>query len=119
MINSLEREILSRKISSILSVSFSIKSSLKYFKAAYKYEPMKDGDKIKWVYLKPNPLGLESVGLTGYNDPKEILDLVEEHINYELIWQKELENKLNDFYEAMAWEKPNPNLAKASQFFGF
>jgi len=92
---------------------------LKYFKAAYKYEPMKDGDKIKWVYLKPNPLGLESVGLTGYNDPKEILDLVEEHINYELIWQKELENKLNDFYEAMAWEKPNPNLALASQFFGF
>ena len=92
---------------------------LKYFKAAYKYEPMKDGDKIKWVYLKPNPLGLESVGLTGYNDPKEILDLVEEHINYELIWTKELENKLNDFYEAMAWEKPNPNLALASQFFGF
>ena len=92
---------------------------LKYFKAAYKYEPMKDGDKIKWVYLKPNPLGLESVGLTGYNDPKEILDLVEEHINYELIWQKELENKLDDFYEAMAWEKPNPNLALASQFFGF
>ena len=92
---------------------------LKYFKAAYKYEPMKDGDKIKWVYLKPNPLGLESVGLTGYNDPKEILDLVEEHIHYELIWQKELENKLDDFYKAMTWEKPNPNLALASQFFGF
>jgi DNA polymerase elongation subunit (family B) len=92
---------------------------LKYFKAAYKYEPMKDGDKIKWVYLKPNPLGLDSVGLTGYNDPKEILDLVEQHIDYELIWKKELENKLDDFYEAMAWEKPNPNLAKASQFFGF
>ena len=92
---------------------------LKYFKAAYKYEPMKDGDKIKWVYLKPNPLGLESVGLTGYNDPKQILDLVEQHIDYDLIWQKELENKLDDFYSAMGWEKPNPNLAKASQFFGF
>jgi len=92
---------------------------LKYFKAAYKYEPMKDGDKIKWVYLKPNPLGLESVGLTGYNDPKEILDLVEQHIDYELIWTKELENKLDDFYIAMKWEKPNPNLALASQFFGF
>ena len=92
---------------------------LKYFKAAYKYEPMKDGDKIKWVYLKPNPLGLDSVGLTGYNDPKQILDLVEQHIDYDLIWQKELENKLDDFYSAMNWEKPNPNLAKASQFFGF
>ena len=92
---------------------------LKYYDAPYKYEPMKDGDKIKWVYLKPNPLGLESVGLTGYNDPKQILDLVEQHIDYDLIWQKELENKLDDFYKAMSWEKPNPNLAKASQFFGF
>ena len=92
---------------------------LKYFKAPYKYEPMKDGDKIKWVYLKNNPLGLDSVGLTGYNDPKQILDLVKQYIDYDLIWQKELENKLDDFYSAMGWEKPNPNLAKASQFFDF
>ena len=92
---------------------------LKYYDAPYKYEPMKDGDKIKWVYLKSNPLGLESVGMTGYNDPKQILDLVQQYIDYDLIWQKELENKLDDFYKAMDWEKPNPNLAKASQFFGF
>ena len=92
---------------------------LKYYNAAYKYEPMKDGDKIKWVYLKNNPLGLQTVGLTGYNDPKEILDLVENYIDYDLIWEKELENKLDDFYKAMDWDKPNPNLAKASQFFSF
>ena len=46
---------------------------------------MKDGDKIKWVYLKNNPLGLDSVGMTGYNDPKEILDLVKGYIDYDLI----------------------------------
>src|SRR5210317_757390 len=92
---------------------------LKYYNAPYKYEPMKDGDKIKWVYLKNNPLGLQSVGLTGYNDPKEILDLVEQHIDYDLIWKKELENKLDDFYKAMDWDKPNPNMAAASKFFGF
>jgi DNA polymerase elongation subunit (family B) len=92
---------------------------LNYYKVPYKYEPMKDGDKIKWVYLKNNPLGLDSVGMTGYNDPPEILDLVKEYIDYELIWQKELENKLDDFYLAMKWEKPSPNLKKASQFFGF
>jgi DNA polymerase elongation subunit (family B) len=92
---------------------------LKYYTAAFKYEPMKDGDKIKWVYLKNNPLGLQTVGLTGYNDPKEILDLVEEYIDYDLIWEKELDNKLDDFYSAMNWDKPNPNLALASQFFSF
>jgi|TARA_B100000085_G_scaffold285597_1_gene322386 DNA polymerase elongation subunit (family B) len=92
---------------------------LKYYKVPYKYEPMKDGDKVKWVYLKNNPLGLDSVALTGYNDPKEILDLVKGYIDYDLIWQKELENKLDDFYEAMDWEKPSANMKKASQFFGF
>ena len=31
---------------------------------------MKDGDKIKWVYLKNNPLGLDSVGMTGIQRPE-------------------------------------------------
>ena len=92
---------------------------LKHFKCPYKYEPMKDGDKIKWVYLKNNPMGLDSVGLTGYNDPPKILELVKNYIDYDLLWEKELENKLDDFYNAMDWDKPNPNLQKASQFFGF
>ena len=92
---------------------------LKFFKCPYKYEPMKDGDKIKWVYLKSNQMGLETTALTGYNDPPQILDLVKRYIDYDLIWKKELENKLDDFYNAMGWDKPNPNLKKASQFFGF
>ena len=28
---------------------------------------MRDGDKIKWVYLKENPLGLDGLGFFGYN----------------------------------------------------
>jgi DNA polymerase elongation subunit (family B) len=92
---------------------------LKFYKCPYKYEPMKDGDKIKWVYLKSNQMGLETTALTGYNDPPQILDLVKRYIDYDLIWKKELENKITDFYNAMDWDKPNPNLKKASQFFGF
>ena len=80
---------------------------------------MRDGDKVKWVYLKNNPLGLDSTALKGHNDPPQILKFVEQYINYDKIWEKELENKLGDFYEAMNWEKPNSNLQKASQFFGF
>ena len=92
---------------------------LKFFKCPYKYEPMKDGDKIKWVYLKNNEMGLETTGLTGYNDPPQILDLVKRYIDYDLIWKRELENKLDDFYNAMNWDKPNPNLKTASKFFEF
>jgi len=92
---------------------------LKKFNAPYKYEPMKDGDKIKWVYLKKNPLGLETTAFTGHSDPPEINAFIERYIDYDLIWEKELNNKLDDFYKAMDWEKPNPNLAAASQFFSF
>ena len=92
---------------------------LKKFDAPYKYEPMKDGDKIKWVYLKKNPLGLQTTGFTGHSDPPEINAFIEQYIDYDLIWEKELNNKLDDFYKAMDWEKPNPNLAAAAQFFSF
>ena len=92
---------------------------LKKFNAPYKYEPMKDGDKIKWVYLKKNPLGLDTTAFTGHSDPPEINAFIEKYIDYDLIWEKELNNKLDDFYNAMNWDKPNPNLAAASQFFSF
>ena len=92
---------------------------LKHFNTPYKYEPIKDGDKIKFVYLRSNPLGLESIGFTGYNDPKEILDLVETYVDYDLIWESDLKNKLDDFYKALSWETPNANLETASQFFNF
>jgi len=92
---------------------------LKHFNAPYKYEPMKDGDKVKWVYLKKNPLGLDAVAFTGHNDPPQINQFIQQYIDYDLIWEKELNNKLDDFYNAMGWDKPNPNLAAASQFFAF
>jgi DNA polymerase elongation subunit (family B) len=92
---------------------------LKKFNAPFKYEPMKDGDKIKWVYLKKNPLGLETTGFTGHSDPPEINEFIQQYIDYDLIWEKELNNKLDDFYKAMNWDKPNPNLAHAAQFFSF
>lgn len=56
---------------------------------------------------------------TGHSDPPEINAFIQQYIDYDLIWEKELNNKLDDFYKAMDWEKPNPNLATASQFFSF
>ena len=38
-------------------------------------------------------------------DLPQILSL-EQYIDYDKIWEKELENKLGDFL-AMGWEKPN------------
>ena len=63
-----------------------------------------------------------SVRLMNNNDISEVA--VIERQAFPTMWppipfKKELDNKLDDFYKAMNWEKPSPNLKKASQFFGF
>ena len=70
---------------------------LSHFKVEMKFEPLKGGDKIKWVYLKQNPFGLDAVAFTGYNDPKEIKDLIETYIDYDKIFERELLKKLEDY----------------------
>ena len=35
-------------------------------------EPIRDGEKIKWIYLKNNELGLDALAFRGYEDPPEL-----------------------------------------------
>ena len=37
-------------------------------------EEIKNREKIKWVYLKQNPLGISQIAFKGYDDPDKILD---------------------------------------------
>ena len=56
---------------------------LKFFDCPYKHEPIRDGEKVKWVYLKNNPLGIDTLAFKDYNDPKEILDFITTYIDRE------------------------------------
>jgi DNA polymerase elongation subunit (family B) len=90
---------------------------LVHFGLENQYEPLKDGDKIKWVYLKQNPYGLEGLAMNGYNDPKEIIDLVNTYIDYDKIFERELLKKLEDFYGALNWGKVLSASKTAEKFF--
>lgn len=92
---------------------------LKHYKCSSKYEPMKNGDKIKWCYLKTNPFGLDSLGFKGYGDAPEIMDIVNKYIDYDRIFDAELLNKLIDFYNALGWDNPVSNKKQAEKFFSF
>jgi DNA polymerase elongation subunit (family B) len=92
---------------------------LKFFNCPYKHEPIRDGDKVKWVYLKTNPLGLDTLAFKDYNDPKEVMDFIETYIDRDKIFETELENKLDDFYNALKWEKATIETKTAKKFFAF
>ena len=76
---------------------------LKYFKVGNTYEPIRNSEKIKWVYLKQNPLGIETVAFKGYEDPKEILDFIEKYIDHNRIFEGALKKKIDMFYDSMKW----------------
>jgi DNA polymerase elongation subunit (family B) len=92
---------------------------LKFFNSPFKHEPIRDGDKVKWVYLRQNPLGLDTVAFKDYNDPKEIMDFIEQYIDRDMIYKAELENKLDDFYNALKWNKASNEVQNAKKFFDF
>jgi DNA polymerase elongation subunit (family B) len=92
---------------------------LEHFKCPSKYEPMRDGDKIKWVYLKQNPFGLDGLGFKGYNDAPEIMDLVSNYVDYDKIFERELLKKLEDFYGALGWSSVTNQQKTAEKFFNF
>jgi hypothetical protein len=77
-----------------------------------------NGEKIKWTYLRDNAMGLDTMALKGYDDPKPLTDFVQGHIDYDKVFKSAFANKLNDFYSAMNWGliPENNNLGK---FFSF
>ena len=80
---------------------------------------MKNGDKVKWVYLKDNPLGIDGLAFTGYSDPPEIAEFIATYIDYNKIFERELKNKLQDLFDAIGWGDVVSEQRTAEKFFSF
>ena len=84
------------------------------------YGTIKDGDKIKWTYLKRNDYGIDAIALKGYEDPPELVEFVREYMDYDMLFENELKNKIEDFYSALNWGRlPTDVNQSASKFFDF
>jgi DNA polymerase elongation subunit (family B) len=102
-----------------IKAAMNYNSLLQLFKCPPKFAPIKNGDKVKVVYLKNNKYGLEELAFRGDSDPEEILNFVKENLDANELFISELDGKLKGFYESMKWEFPTENKKVAQKFFSF
>ena len=86
-----------------VKASISYNDLVKYFKLGNKYDFISNGEKIKWVYLKNNNFGLDTVAYKGHEDPPQILKFIREHVDFDKIYTAVLKKKIKMFYDSMGW----------------
>ena len=91
---------------------------LRFYKLDKKYDGIRDFDKIMWVNLRTNPYKLESMAITGYNDPPQIIEFVERYTDKEEVFNSIFLNKLEGLYSDLGWSFPSLNKF-TQKFFKF
>jgi len=93
---------------------------IKFKQLDKKYTLFTEGDKMKYVSLKPNPFNIDVIGFNGYNDPEFIIDFIDKYIDREDAFNSILLNKLTGMYEDLGWGHDFPVLnEKINRFFSF
>ena len=80
-------------------------------------EPITNGEKIKYVYLRQNEFGLEELAFRGYRDPKIVMDFINKYADGRGLYQKEMAKKLDDFYDALKWDYPSEGDKILGEYF--
>ena len=68
-----------------------------------KYRPTDLTTYIGNEHLKDNPLSIAQIAFKGYDDPKEIMDYINQYVNHNKIFEKALKKKIDMFYDSMGW----------------
>ena len=90
---------------------------LKHFKVSKQYSPIANGEKIKWVYLKQNPIGIETIAYKGHEDPPEVLKFIRHFIHPIKLYDKALHKKIMMLYVALVWTEPTDASKTLERFF--
>ena len=61
------------------------------------------GDKVKWIYLKPNPYQIDALSFLEWDLPPKIEAFIEKYADREKIFTSILLNKLEGFYNDLGW----------------
>ena len=90
------------------------------FSLGNRYAKIRSGEKIKYVFLHSNPLMLETIAFTGDEDPPQIKDIVRQYMDTDELFEREIRQKLADFYTALGWGPISTEINQnAAAFFSF
>jgi DNA polymerase elongation subunit (family B) len=99
-----------------VKASMAYNDMIDYYKIK-RYPKISNGEKIKWVYLKQNPLNLPVLAYKGYDDPAKILEYIKIYIDVNKMYKQALSKKIDMFYQAMSWDKPVDKRYTLEKFF--
>ena len=92
-------------------------SLLEYWFEGRKYEKIGNGNKIKWVYLKENEFGFDTIGYKGWEDPPQILDFIKKYIDHNRMFEQAMDKKIGMFYKSMGWTDVVDKQQSIERFF--
>jgi len=92
-------------------------SLIDYWYEGKRYEKISNGNKIKWVYLKENEFGFDSIAYKGYEDPPQILELIRKYIDHNKMYEQAMSKKIDMFYQALNWGGVEDTTQSMSRFF--
>ena len=91
---------------------------LRFFGEQKRYQYISDGDKIKWVYLKNNPIGMETIAFKGFEDSPKVIKFIKEIAKtMKKCMRKPLQKKIEMFYESLNWTLPMDKSSTIEKFF--
>ena len=92
-------------------------SLIDYWYEGKRYEKISNGNKIKWVYLKENEFGFDSIAYKGYEDPPQILDMIKKYIDHKKMYEQAMSKKIGMFYQALNWGGVEDKTTSMNRFF--
>ena len=92
-------------------------SLIDYWYEGKRYSKITNGNKIKWVYLKENEFGFDSIAYKGYEDPPQILDMIKKYIDHSKMYEQAMSKKIGMFYKALKWGGVEDVTTSMNRFF--
>jgi hypothetical protein len=76
---------------------------LRFWGLSNEHSYITQGEKVKWIYLKPNAYQIDAIAFLEWDMPEKIRTFIEENADRKKIFDSILLNKLEGFYNDLGW----------------